>query len=167
MSPVEWMRGKLSGNQLLQYDGGDAYSVPQGDVVTASGYSPRVIAQLRAHGKMRTFQVRTKTTVNATAAYRMNLAVMGGACAIYAAVVRDESSQLYIDCMRAYNAGKVKGQTLRGYIIKKVRPALEVKNALIGLDDNVVLDNPWVTESQNPNVVLSDNIINKFNDLLS
>lgn len=167
MCPVEWMRGKLSGNQLLQYDGGGAYSVPEGSIVAASGYSPRVIAQLRGNGKMRTFQVRTKTTVNATAAYRINLALMGGACAMYAAIVRDKSSSLYNACVGAYFAGKTHGDTFRSYLVKKFRSGLEEGNTIIFLDNHVEIDNPWTTEKQSPNVVVSDNIINKFNEYLS
>ena len=165
ISPIDYMRGNLSGRQLIKYDGADAYSIADGEVVAADGYQPRLIAQVKrlyTSKKLRIFQVRTRTSVNMTNAMRVNMAVMGGAGAIFAAIVSDKTAQIYIDCVNACPQGK----TLRAFIIPALRAGLAAKVSTITIAGNVCVTNPWVsTDPQTVNI--SPSIKSKFNNVLS
>lgn len=110
----------------------------------------------------RYFQVRTRTTVNMTAALRHNLALMGGAGALFASLVSDKTSDIYIAC-----AGVVpRGETLRSFMIPLLRDGLAAKNADIAISGNISIVNPWVS-SASPNVPVSQTILDKFSSELS
>ena len=165
MAPVDWMRGKLSGNQLLTYDTHSAYDTPTGDIVAADNYQPRLIAKVKGiytPRKVRFFQVRTRTTVNMTAAAKKNLALMGGVGALFGSLVSDKSSAIYI----AVSALCPKVMTLRAFLAPVIRAALAAKLSQIEIADGVVIVNPWVS-TDTPNVPVSQAIINKFADELS
>lgn len=165
MAPVDWMRGKLSGNQLLTYDTHSAYDTPTGNVVAADNYQPRLIAKVKGlytPRKVRFFQVRTRTTVNMTAAVKKNLALMGGVGALFGSLVSDKSSAIYV----AVSALCPKRMTMRAFIAPVIRAALAAKLPDIEIADGVVIVNPWVS-TDTPNVPVSQAIINKFAGELS
>lgn len=165
MSPVHWMRGKLAGSPELNYDGGKGYDVSIGDVVPAANYQPCLVAKvLRApyRDRLRYFQIRTRSSVNMTAATHHNLAVMGGAGALFAALVRQKSSTIYIACVNACP----KGQTLRSFVFPILHHGLSVKDANIIIAPHVIIKNPWIT-NENPNVPVSAAILAKFRTELS
>ncbi len=165
MAPVDWMRGKLSGNQSLTYDTHSAYDTPTGDVVAADNYQPRLIAKVRGMytpRKIRYFQVRTRSTVNMTAAAKKNLALMGGVGALFGSLVSDKSSAIYI----AVSALCPKKMTLRAFLAPIIRAALAAKMTNIEIAEGVTIVNPWVS-TETPNVPVSPVILNKFADELS
>lgn len=165
MAPVDWMRGKLSGNQLLTYDTHSAYDTQTGDVVAADNYQPRLIAKVKGiytPRKIRFFQVRTRTTVNMTAAAKRNLALMGGVGALFGSLVSDKSSAIYV----AVNAVCPKGMTLRAFLAPIIRTALAAKLPHIEIADGMEIVNPWVS-TDTPNVPVSQVILDKFADELS
>lgn len=161
------MRGNISGRQDLSYieEGGRAYSVPVGTKVAASGYSPRIIAKVMHYGRrdsVRFFQVRTRSSVNMTAAMRESLALMGGAGAIYAAIVRDKTSAIYQQCLQACPAN----MTLRAFLIPLIKNGLTAKSEHITIASGIYIVNPWVS-SDPPTVSIPTTIIDKFNSVLS
>ena len=165
MAPVDWMRGKLSGNQSLTYDTHSAYDTQTGDVVTADNYQPRLVAKVKGINtprKVRFFQVRTRTSVNMTAAAKRNLALMGGVGALFGSLVSDKSSAIYV----AVSALCPKGITLRAFLAPIVRAALAAKMANIEIGDGVIIVNPWVS-TDTPNVPVSQLILDKFAGELS
>ncbi len=165
MAPVDWMRGKLSGNQSLTYDTHSAYDTPTGDVVAADNYQPRLIAKVRGMytpRKIRYFQVRTRSTVNMTAAAKKNLALMGGVGALFGSLVSDKSSAIYI----TVSALCPKKMTLRAFLAPIIRAALAAKMTNIEIAEGVTIVNPWVS-TETPNVPVSPVILNKFADELS
>ena len=87
--PVAWLSGNISGRQELKYDGVGAYETTQ--PTAASNYAPRLVA-CAPDRRRNYFCVRTKYTANITNRSRLNLATMGGAGAIYSAIVRDKGS---------------------------------------------------------------------------
>lgn len=154
------MRGSLSGNQSLKYGGVSAYDIDNGERVSADAYQPRVIAKvLRAPyaTRKRYFQIRTRTTINMSPAMRTALAVMGGAGAIFAALLRDKDATIYRQCVNACP----KHMTLRQYILPPVMEGLRTKAAQLTISDNLYIVNPW-TSSETPNVLVHGNIITKF-----
>ena len=163
--PVDYLRGNISGRQSLEYDGGGGYDVPDGNKVSASGYEPRMVAMV-AHiaspARLRYFQVRTKTSVHMTPAVRHNMAVMGGSGAIYAAVVRDKSAQIYTDCVRVCP----ETETLRSFLFPILRDGLAAKTLVIQIADGVTITNPW-TSTGTQTVNIPADILDKFNSELS
>lgn len=154
------MRGSLSGNQSLEYGGVSAYDIDNGERVSADAYQPRVIAKvLRAPyaTRKRYFQIRTRTTVNMSPAMRNALAVMGGAGAIFAALLRDKDAAIYRQCANACP----KHMTLRQFVLPPVMAGLRTKAAQLTITGSLYIVNPW-TSSETPNVALPDKIITKF-----
>lgn len=162
--PVEWIAGNLSGRQDIQYSpqGAKAYDLGLGEVVTAVGYMPRLIARRMYQKRRNYYQVRTKTTVNMTDAYRTSIALMGGAGAMFAAIVSDKTSAIYA----AVLATKAQGQSLRAYLFPILRKGLENKDEQIAIAPETYVTNPWqYSGAQNINVPAT--IVAKFADVLS
>ena len=167
-NPIDYMRGNLSGRQSLEYGSGDgkAYDQPTGAITAANNYQPRLVAKvLRAPfaSRKRYFQVRTKHSVNMTSAMRLNMALMGGVGAIFAAIVSDKRSALYNDCI----AAKPKDVTLRAFIAPILRAGLENKDADIIIADGVTIANPWIDGGSGAPVTIPTTILDKFADELS
>lgn len=156
------MRGSLSGRQEIVYASGSGYDVPLGDVETSTNYQPILVAQFSRKKNRRSFQIRSKTSVNMTASVRLNLATMGGAGALYAALVSDKTTQLYNDCVHACPVGK----TLREFIVPALRDGLAAKISTITIATGIVITNPW-RYSGTQTLTISQLIIDKFSDQLS
>lgn len=162
--PVDYISGNISGRQDLEYsqDGAKGYDVPDGAKTAATNYEPRLVA-MHSDKTLRTrnyFQVRTRTSVNMTGRMRRSLAVMGGAGAIYAALVNNKSSLIYEQCV----AAKPKDVPLRRFVVPALMTALAAKEYSALIADGVEIDNPWLED--NPNVPISDAILDKFNEVL-
>lgn len=165
IAPIDWMRGSLSGHQSLLYAGSQAYDIDDGDIIAADDYRPKLIAQVRDLHKptrKRCFQVRTRSSVNMTVNYRQSVALLGGAGAIYSAIVRDKSSKIYTDCIGAIPVG----YTLRSFLIPIIRAGLAAKDAIITITDGVQITNPWIS-SGTQTVQVPQTIIDKFAPILS
>ena len=157
--PIAWLSGNISGRQDLNYDGVGAYETTQ--PTAASNYAPRLVAFAPAR-KRNYFCVRTKYTANITERSRLNLALMGGAGAIYSAIVRDKSSAIYAQCV----AAKPRQLTLRAFIIPLLRAGLAGKMENIAIADGLSIVNPWVSSAA-PSVQVPQDIIDKFASELS
>lgn len=166
MSPVKYMRGNISGRQGLEYDGSDAYSIPTGETTPADVYQPRIVAKVLREpfiDRLNYFQVRTRSTVNMTENMKRNLALMGGTGAIFASIVSDKQSQLYIECVQVCPSG----ETLRGWMTPMIRQGLAAKDATISISEQISINNPWVTGGTGVTVNIPQAILEKFNSVLS
>ena len=165
--PIDYMRGNISGRQDIEYSAGKAYELPDGARQSADNYQPRMIAKVHKDGisTMKYFQIRTKTTVNMSANYRLSLAVLGASGALYASLVSDKSSAIYNAVLNAANTYGI-GKTFRAYVIPALIIGLRAKSAQLNIAPNVSIVNPWVS-SETPNVPVSQTIIDKFTDVLS
>lgn len=155
------MRGNLSGRQDLNYGEGRAYDIEVGDDVPATNYQPRIVARVLRLGsiyQLRTFQVRTKHSVNMTPAMHRNLALMGGVGAIFAAIISDKESQLYNDCVRVCP----KGVPLRAFISPILRQGLAAKSSTLVIAEDVAINNPWVSGGEGVTVNISTAVLDKF-----
>lgn len=144
--PVEWIRGSLSGWQSITYGGVKAYDVTTDAKTTADYYRPTLVAKRLARNGLLYYQVRTCTSVHISALARMNLAVLGGAGAIYAALVN-------------------RGENVHRYLSFPVLMDMLRTKASNAQCESIAVDNPW--RVQNPNVSIAPAIIEKFNNELS
>lgn len=156
------MVGNLSGKQTIKYAGGAGYDVPEGEIIAADDYQPRLIVKYRRKDRRRYYQVRTRTSVNMSAANKANLSAMGGACALFAALVRDKQSEIYKDCVAACPHDV----SLRAFIVPKCKAALSGKAATVSIAEGVEIVNPWVSTAE-PNVIVAAEVLDKFAPILS
>lgn len=168
MMPVDYMRGNLSGRQFLEYgDGKTAYeAIEAGSRGSAANYQPRLVARvvrLDRPTMLRNFQVRTRHSVNMSATMRLNLALMGGVGAIFAAVVSDKTSAIYNDCVQACP----KGMTLRGWMSPIIRQGLAAKNSTLAIADGIAIQNPWISGGTGSPVTIPQSVLDKFASELS
>ena len=169
IAPVEAMRGNLSGAQKLQYptDNQGAYEGPVGSVNYARNYSPRFVGAKRAKDGFKYFSVRTKSANHLTAKAKTAMALLGGAGAMYAAIVRNKNSQLYTSLYAQYLKFQELGdkRTFRAFLMDVLRRGLMDKTATIvvaGPLSPITIDNPWNTTQSTPNVQVSQAILVKF-----
>lgn len=175
IAPVEAMRGNLSGKQNLVYAENDnkAYESPVGGVNYARNYTNRFIGAKRAKDGLKYFAVKTRTATHLTAAAKKAMALLGGAGAIYASIVRDKTSQLYIQCKAQYDALVAAGstKTFRQSLMDVLRAGLIAKSdtfAYAGPAGTIPeIDNPWCKTSSTINVSVGDDILVKFWDQLA
>lgn len=162
--PVEAMGGSLSGRQIPDYGSGGvkAYALPIGTKADAVGYKPNFIALHNCKKRFNYFQVRTRFSVNVSAAVHHNMAIMGGAGALFAALLNNKSAQIYAQCV----AATPKGKTLRAFVVPLLRQGLSDKSAQLPIADGVYIVNPWIS-SATPNVPVSSAVLDKFAGELS
>lgn len=167
IAPIDYMRGSLSGRQDIRYTANDVegYYTPDGEITPANDYQPKLIAHYRSDRNRRFFCVRTRSSINMTAPVRRTMALMGGAGAIYAAIVREKSSPIYIACMNDWKSNGLKGTTFRMHVMRILIDGLDDYDATITIGTANII-NPWVS-SETPNVVIPQAIIDKFNSVLS
>lgn len=168
LAPVEAMRGNLSGAQNLKYptQNNKAFESPEGSVNYARNYSTRFIGAKRASDGLKYFAVKTKTATHITARSLMAMALLGGAGAMYAALVRNKASQsytgIYAQWVELQNVGNTK--SFREYVMDNFRQALASKASTItfaGPRPAVTINNPW-QGAQTPEISISRNILVKF-----
>lgn len=174
IAPVEAMRGNLSGNQNLKYptDNNKAFESPEGSVNYARNYSTRFIGAKRASDGLKYFAVKTKTATHITARSLMAMALLGGAGAMYAALVRDKTSSIYANIYAQWvelqNYGSTK--TFRRYVMDNFRQMLATKSnnaTFAGPRGSITVNNPWIASEQTVGVQVTPAILVKFWDQLS
>lgn len=164
IAPIDFIRGNISGRQDLKYSGGDAYALPANSRVSADAYQPRMIARVmrKRMYNVKYFQVRTRTTVNMTAAARLNMALMGATGAIIGALLSDKTSAIYKSCL----ALVPKYMTLRAFLSPIIRAGLAAKSTSFVIGSGVEIVNPWVSDAE-PNVPVAAAMLEKFRSELS
>lgn len=145
--PVDYIAGSISARQSgITYDGVAAYSLSTDAKTASDNYTPILVARyMRARNK-RCYQVRTRTSVHLSQDARMNLAVLGGAGAIYAALIN-------------------RGEHLHRCISFPVLMEMLRTKASGAQCEGIAVDNPW--RVADPNVSVAPAILAKFNSLLS
>ena len=174
IAPVEAMRGNLSGKQDLRYAENDnkAYDGPLGSVNYARNYSPRFVGAKIAKNGKKYFTVRTKSASHLTKRAKKAMALLGGTGALYAAIVKNKSSQLYqqlyAQWLRFVDMGSTNNfrQSLSGAI----REALAASDSLVtyaGPNGVIQFKNPWYDGSQTTDARVSQSILTKFWTMLA
>lgn len=171
IAPVEAMRGNLSGRQVLEYqlNNNPAFEAPAGSTSYARNYTTRFIGAKRISDGLKYFSVKTKTATTLTPAALMAMALLGGAGAIYAAIVRNKTSELYNQLYAQYIDTQAAGggfkETFRQVIMRLTRAALEAKATQIhytGVRGDVAFNNPWISNTQTAGAEISQTILVKF-----
>lgn len=154
IAPVEAMRGNLSGNQDLKYptQNNKAFESPEGSVNYARNYSTRFIGAKRASDGLKYFAVKTKTATHITRKSLLAMAVLGGAGAIYAVIVGNKNSELYIKTQEQYIRLQEYGLTdtyrkwLVGHLMTMLR-GKELSHTIAGPAGSLTIYNPWIANA--------------------
>lgn len=167
IAPVEAMRGNLSGTQKLEYptNNNAAYEGPVGSVNYARNYGARFIGAKIAKSGKKYFTVRTKSANHLTAKSKKAMALLGGAGAIYAALIKADALKAQAEAVfaKAQELGDVR--SFRKFMMDYIRAALIEHKATIALNiagTSVSIDNPWGKFSGSLNITISDTIRIKF-----
>lgn len=169
IAPVEAMRGNLSGAQNLKYptQNNKAFESPEGSVNYARNYSTRFIGAKRASDGLKYFAVKTKTATHITPRSLQAMALLGGAGAMYAALVRTKASAtyagIYAQWVELQNIGETR--SFREFVMDAFRRMLASKQSTVVFTGPrpgaITVNNPWKGE-QTPDVAISREIITKF-----
>lgn len=171
IAPVESMRGNLGSKQNLVYapNNNRAFDSIEGQVNPALNYESRLIG---AKGKRNYFCVKTKSSVHLTQNSKAAMADFGGLGAVYAAIVRDKSSEIYIKINSIYQKGVEEGQIIvsfRKYVSRYIAYMLKDKLGEYTFTDGVnsiSIGNPWVIdlsmENPAPKISVHSDILLKF-----
>lgn len=174
LAPVEAMRGNLSGNQKLVYDGDKrAYDVTGGGKVAAQNYDNRYIGAKRVRTNLKYFSLKSKSTTDLGENSRLAMAAFGGACSLakYALTtlsILSSLQQIFI----AKQLAKVIPATMkiRNWVQTEVYPMLKTSQASVTISEgetSVTINNPWITGGTGTDVTIPADILAKFNSALS
>lgn len=168
IAPVEAMRGNLSGAQDLKYPTQDnkAYDGPVGNVNYARNYTPRFVGAKIASNARKYFTTRTKSANHLTAKSKKAMAVMGGAGAMIASILRDKTAAVYTGLQTQWIALQGLGDTrsFRKYLSDGLMEMLSQKastHVFSGPASPVTVQNPWVSTAT-LNVPVSQLVLIKF-----
>lgn len=169
ISPIEEMSGNLSGAQNLKYPTQDnkAFESPVGSVNYARNYKNRFIGAVRRKDGLCYFSVKTKTATHITARSLMAMALLGGAGAMYAALVRNKASEtyagIYAQWVELQNIGETR--SFREFVMDAFRRMLATKSNNVVFTGPrpgaITVNNPWKA-AQSDDVQVSRDILVKF-----
>lgn len=175
ISPVEAMRGNLSGKQNLVYAENDnkAYEAPVGRQNYARNYQPRFIGAKVAKSGKKYFTVKTKACTNLTTKAKTHMAVFGGAAAIVSAILNNVMYKSLKEHLLEFNyeyETRVLGYTgnFRQYLTSRIQEMLAAKAGYAlfkgALQANVrMVRNPWPVDGHSgTEIKISQGIIVKF-----
>lgn len=167
IAPVEAMRGNLSGRQDLLYPSNDnkAYEGPVGSVNYAQNYAPRFVGAKIAKTGHKYFTVRTKSANHLTAKSKKAMALLGGAGALYAALLKTPAKLTTAQSLWNYAQEHGDARSFRAYMMDFFRQGLI--NHVAAFTANVAsislsIDNPWGKFSGALDIQVSNKIRVKF-----
>lgn len=170
ISPVEAVRGNMSGNQKLLYavNNNPAWDAPKGVRNYARNYSPRFIGAKIAATGHKYFSVRTKSAIYLSAKSLKAMALTGGAGAIFASMLRRKDLAPYSGMMQLYTYNVeqrgYKG-TFRKFVMDFLRSGLEAKveNFTANVASiSVSFKNPWFDGSMTDGATVKQEVLVKF-----
>lgn len=178
ISPVDAMRGNLSGEQDLRYaDGTKAYEGVDGEANAAKNYQPRFVGAKRASTGLKYFSVKTKATTNLTPNAKKAMARLGGMGSFIGVILANKTSALYAKLQSIYFKARPslliggKPVTFRYWLSQFVYPALQVGSVITippvmagetVLESGCTISNPWGNGGGDYDVEVSNAILAKF-----
>lgn len=167
IAPVEAMRGNLSGKQDLLYPSNDnkAYEGPVGSVNYAQNYAPRFVGAKIAKTGHKYFTVRTKSANHLTAKSKKAMALLGGAGALYAALLKTPAKLTTAQSLWNYAQEHGDTRSFRAYMMDFFRQGLIAHVAAFTAQVasiSLSIDNPWGKFSGSLDIQISNAIRVKF-----
>lgn len=169
ISPVEAIRGNMSGRQLLKYADNDnpAWNAPEGTNY-ARNYQPRFVGAKVSKTGRKYFAVRTKSATKISAKTKQAMALLGGSAACYAAALQNLS--LYGSMVTYYTEQVAESSrdiyTLRMFWMERFRGMLSSKAIQYSFTtkngQQTIINNPWSEDGTGIDLVIKSETITKF-----
>lgn len=163
IAPFDVLRGNLSGRQELVYptSNNTAWNAPAGKRSYARNYRATYIGARRSGTGKVYFAVKKKSASTLSDAAKMQMAVFGGAAAIYTAML---STATLIAPMNAfYNAQHRQGQTMRQFYLPGISTMLRSHSTTYSWGNAIKISNPWYgTSAGFTEVTISEELLVKF-----
>ena len=169
LPPFDIITGNASGAQDLRYAENDnkAYESPAGSVNYARNYRPSFIISENKKTGRAYFAVKKRSAVHMTSKAKKAMAVLGGAGALYASLVRTKSSAIYVAIYAQWLALQELGSTtsFRKWVTSIFMAGLRTKAAqfaFTGPNNTSYVNNPWVATTQTEGCTIGSHILRKF-----
>lgn len=169
LAPFEAIQGNLSGRQDLRYAEHDnkAYESPAGKKNYARNYTPRYIGSYITKSGKSVFRVKTKSAVHMTPKATKAMALLGGAGAVYGALIKVKTTATYLGVLAQYNALVAIGEkrSFQQYCMDIIRQAIvaHAQNVTFaGPATLVTFKNPWYNGTMSTDVTISNAVLQKF-----
>ena len=169
IAPFLAIQGNLSGAQDLRYAENDnkAFESPAGKKNFARNYDPRYIGSLNTKTGKYTYRVKTKSAVHMTPKATKAMALLGGAGAVYGALIKVKTTATYLGVLAQYNALVAIGEkrTFQKYCMDIIMQAIAAyaQNVTFAGPATVVnFKNPWYDASMSADVTISQSVVVKF-----
>lgn len=167
------LRGNISGKQDLTYpeNNNKAFEAPLGKRSYATNYRPSVvISHVARTGKFH-FAIRTKSAVRRTARSTMAMALLGGAGALYGALIMNADKKAAMMAIWEHDTqyASLRGVTFQKFWMDIIRDMLKRKQQsyVRTVGGTITIYNPWVYTGE-IDVTVSNEILVKFwNELAS
>lgn len=161
------LRGNISGRQNLEYPTNDnkAFDGPIDGKNYARNYRASVIVSQRARDGKFYYSIRTKSMNHLTTKSKKAMALLGGAGAIYAAILRTPAVLAGIQAQYAAVQELGEKRSFRKYVMDTVRLGLirhDLNFTFAGPAQAVTVNNPWVKMTGDLNISISNAIRIKF-----
>lgn len=161
------LRGNISGKQDLTYPENDnkAFEAPLGKRSYATNYRPSVIISHVARTGKFHFAIRTKSAVRRTANSTMAMALLGGAGALYGALIMDADKKAAMMAIWEHDTqyATYRDMTFQKFWMAIIRDMLKRKQAsyVRTVGGTITIYNPWVYNGD-IDVNVSDEVLAKF-----
>ncbi len=174
--PFEDVRGKLAGDQVLEYaeNNNPAFDAPTGRQY-ARNYKACMIACKRSATGKTYFQIKTKTATKVNAGSKLRMALLGGTGACRAAILSNGTLRAQVEAI--YAAAKAEGRTsaktVEKYVYDVVYEGLRAKSVMFTFlsagGGTLNVHNPWVYTNQQAGtgITIKTDILVKFWDQLA
>lgn len=167
------LRGNISGKQDLTYpeNNNKAFEAPLGKRSYATNYRPSVvISHVARTGKFH-FAIRTKSAVRRTARSTMAMSLLGGAGALYGALIMNADKKAAMTAIWEHDTqyATYRDMTFQKFWMDIIRDMLKRKQAsyVRTVGGTITIYNPWVADGE-IDVTVSNEILVKFwNELAS
>ena len=169
IAPFLAIQGNLSGAQDLRYAENDnkAFESPAGKKNFARNYDPRYIGSLNTKTGKYTYRVKTKSAVHMTPKATKAMALLGGAGAVYGALIKVKTTATYLGVLAQYNALVAIGEkrTFQKYCMDIIRQAIDAHAQNVtfaGPATLVTFKNPFFNGEMSTDVTISNSVLVKF-----
>lgn len=161
------LRGNVSGKQNLEYptDNLGAYEGPIGSVNYARNYKAAVVVSQRAKDGKFFFSIRKRTANHLTAKSKKAMALLGGAGAIYAALLKATALKAQAEAVWAKAVELGDKRSFREFMMWYIRQGLinHVETITLTVAGSTVsIDNPWGKLEGVLNITIAQDVRIKF-----
>lgn len=165
------LRGNISGKQELTYPENDnkAFEAPLGKRSYSTNYRPSVIISRVARTGKFHFAIRTKSAVRRTAKSTMAMALLGGAGALYGALIMNADKKAAMMAIWEHDTqyASLRDVTFQKFWMDIIRDMLKRKQQsyVRTVGGTITIKNPWNSGGEIDVTVSNDILVKFWNEL--